>query len=282
MFRVFYCLVFLLLGSCEFFTNSQKKDDLVVARVMNTYLYASEVSRYIPEGIEEGDSLVLAKGYINTWAKNQLMLYNSEMNLSEEALDFDRLVEAYRSSLFINAYKEGLVNQYLDTVVLDSEISAYYQDNKVNFKVNEDLMQLDFIELSQNLLNKEEIEGLFKSKDSLDLELLNQEKLSFTSFDLHSDKWVSYSSFLSRVPIFKTIPKDQLLKKNQFFEKQDSISLYLLAVKNVKRRSEIAPLDYIRPTVKRIIIQQRKLELIRSIEQTLIDDAIKKKEFELY
>ena len=29
------------------------------------------------------------------------------MNLSEEALDFDRLVEAYRSSLFINAYKEG-------------------------------------------------------------------------------------------------------------------------------------------------------------------------------
>ena len=52
--------------------------------------------------------------------------------------------------------------------------------------------------------------------------------------------------------------------------------------KNVKRRSEIAPLSYIRPTVKRIIIQQRKLELIRSIEQTLIDDAIKKKEFELY
>ena len=169
------------------------------------------------------------------------------------------MVEAYRSSLYINAYKEGLVNQYLDTVVLDSEISSYYQENKINFKVNEDLMQLDFIELYQNLPNKEEIQSLFKSKDSLDIEQLNQEKLSFKSFDLHSEKWVSYSSFLSRVPIFKTISKDQLLKKNQFFEKQDSISLYLLAVKNVKRRSEIAPLSYIRPTVKRIIIQQRKL-----------------------
>ena len=141
---------------------------------------------------------------------------------------------------------------------------------------------LTLLNFPKNLLNKEEIQSLFKSKDSLDKDLLNQEKLSFKSFDLHSEKWVSYSSFLSRVPIFKTIPKDQLLKKNQFFEKQDSISLYLLAVKNVKRRSEIAPLSYIRPTVKRIIIQQRKLELIRSIEQTLIDDAIKKKEFELY
>ena len=68
MYRAFYCIVLLFLGSCQFFTKSDKKDDLVVARVMNNYLYASEINRY-SDGIEEGDSLVLAKGYINTWAK---------------------------------------------------------------------------------------------------------------------------------------------------------------------------------------------------------------------
>ena len=47
-------------------------------------------------------------------------------------------------------------------------------------------------------------------------------------------------------------------------------------------RNEIAPKSYVTPTIKQMILHQRKLLLLRKIEETLIDDARKKQQFETY
>jgi len=84
------------------------------------------------------------------------------------------------------------------------------------------------------------------------------------------------------MPLFREITKSQFLKKGYFIQKEDSLSLYLVAVKDVLNRNEIAPKSYISPTIKQMILHQRKLLLLRNIEETLIDDARKKQEFEIY
>jgi len=272
----------ILLTSCDFWSRGEGKTDKVVAKVLEQRLYQSDLANFVPRGLSIQDSTVFAQGYINSWAKQQLMLHNSELNLSQEATRFENLVDEYRASLYINAYKEGLVNQYLDTTITESEVYEYYLENQNNFKINKDLIQFDFVEIGLETLNKDELVSWFKSRDSLDLRRLKSEELSLRNYEFNLDKWVTYEDFVNKVPVYKTIEKNDLLKKGLLFEKQDSISLYLLSVKNVKRRSDLAPLNYIKPTIKRIIIQQRKLDLIREIEQTLIDDAIKNKEFELY
>ena len=56
----------------------------------------------------------------------------------------------------------------------------------------------------------------------------------------------------------------------------------MVAVKKVLYRNEIAPKSYMTPTIKQMILHQRKLLLLRNIEETLIDDARKNKQFEIY
>jgi hypothetical protein len=50
----------------------------------------------------------------------------------------------------------------------------------------------------------------------------------------------------------------------------------------VLQSNEIAPKSYITPAIKQMILHQRKLLLLRNIEETLIKDATKKKQFEIY
>ncbi|WP_407267212.1 hypothetical protein R8G64_02425 [Tenacibaculum maritimum] len=54
-------------------------------------------------------------------------------------------MKAYRESLFINSYKERLIKQQLDTIIAAEEVATYYNKNKENFKLNEELFQLDYI-----------------------------------------------------------------------------------------------------------------------------------------
>jgi len=85
-----------------------------------------------------------------------------------------------------------------------------------------------------------------------------------------------------KVPILKNIAKEDLLKKDNFIQKEDSLSLYLVTIKNVLNRNEIAPKSYITPSIKQMILHQRKLQLLKSIEETLLEDAQNKNQFEIY
>jgi hypothetical protein len=56
----------------------------------------------------------------------------------------------------------------------------------------------------------------------------------------------------------------------------------LLKISNVLVVGNFAPKSYIKPTIKQVILQQRKLKLLKNIEETLVNDARKKQQFEIY
>jgi hypothetical protein len=76
--------------------------------------------------------------------------------------------------------------------------------------------------------------------------------------------------------------KEKLLKKTEFVQKQDSLGLYLVAIKDVLVRNDIAPLSYIKPTIKQMILHKRKIQLIRDIEKILVKDATRNNNFKVY
>jgi hypothetical protein len=55
-----------------------------------------------------------------------------------------------------------------------------------------------------------------------------------------------------------------------------------VAVKDVLLRNNIAPLSYIKPTIKQMILHKRKIELIRDIEKIIVKDATQNKNFKTY
>jgi adenylate cyclase class IV len=275
-------LLFLFLfSSCNYFGLKKETapKDMPIASTFDEELYKDALENLIPTNISKEDSLVLVKSIINNWAVKQLMLKKSlENNSSQENTAVNELVENYKHSLLINNYKEQLIKQQLDTVISEAEIDTYYTLNKQNFKLNEELLKIKFLNFNNNLINKKEVVALFKSDDLEDSEALENYHLNFKSFQLNDSVWTPLDNIMLKIPF----SKEKLLKKTKFIQKQDSLSLYLVAVKDVLKRNELAPKSYIKSTIKQLILHQRKIELIREIEQIIVKDAIQNENFKIY
>ena len=63
---------------------------------------------------------------------------------------------------------------------------------------------------------------------------------------------------------------------------KDSLGVYLMKINDVLLRNETAPIEYVKPTIDQIVINKRKLELIKEIEKDITKDAIKNKQFEIF
>ena len=83
-------------------------------------------------------------------------------------------------------------------------------------------------------------------------------------------------------PVVNSQNKNQLLKKSNFIQLKDSINLYLMQVKDVRIQNNYAPLEYVSSSIEQIVINKRKLELIKQLEKDITKDAIKNKQFEIY
>jgi len=274
-------LMFCVFASCEYFQVEEKESTTseIVAIVNTEKLFREDLVNVVPNNTSREDSIVLVKGFINDWAVKQLLLSNADSNSSlEEVTEINSLVKDYKESLLINSYKERLINQQLDTVISESEIAIFYANNKENFKLNEELIKVKYLHFDNNIINKKEFIKLFQSDKIEDLEALEKQQLSFKYYQFNDSIWTQLDKVLLKLPF----SKENLLNKTKFLQKQDSLGLYLVAIKDVLIRNDTAPLSYIEPTVKQMILHRRKIELIRDIEKILVKDATKNNNFKIY
>lgn len=275
-------LSLIILQSCDYLTFKKKDQRQSVARVNDVYLYKDDLTLVFTKNLNKQDSTMLVNNYINNWIKQQLLLSKAQLNLENKTGEFEDLVKQYREDLFINSYKEAVVKQYLDTIITEDDIDQFYLNNNEIFKLNEELVKARYIKIGKKLSNKNELIKLFKSTKNKDVKTLKEKALFMKSHHLNDSIWIKYSDLMFEIPILKTEDKQHLLKKDNFIQKEDSLSLYLVAIKKVLQSNEIAPKSYITPAIKQMILHQRKLLLLRNIEETLIKDATKKKQFEIY
>ena len=274
---IILCLTF----SCDWFTKEE--DGLAIARVNNTFLYQTEIEDLVPPGISAQDSTVLVNNYINQWATQQLLIAQAKINLDQAKQDrFEKLVDQYKTDLYINAYIEALVKQSIDTSVQISEAQDTYDRNLESFKLNEELIKFRYINIQDNAINLSDIQERFRRFDEEDKEVLDSISLQFLSYSLNDSIWIRVNQVIDKIPALNNDNKDQLLKKSNFIQLKDSLGLYLMQINDVLLRNETAPLEYVLPTVKQIVINKRKLEFKKQLEKDITKDAIKNDSFEIF
>jgi len=277
----FYILVCILFISCDFL-GLQKKDIPVrkpIASVHNNNLYTEDIKLLIPKNIEKNDSLVFTRSIINSWAVKQLLLKKAEDNNTQnDNSEINNLVKDYRQALLINGYKERLIKQQLDTLIEQQEIKDYYKLNSKNFRLNEELIKTRYLNFSNDLIDRKEVVKSFKKGTIEDLEELEIKQLTFKQMMLNDSVWTPLENVLLKIPFSRI----NLLKKTKLLQKEDSLGLYLVTIKDVLLRNQIAPLSYIKPTIKQMILHQRKLQLIRDLEKIILKDAIQNKSYKIH
>jgi hypothetical protein len=260
----------------------QEKEDRaseIIAIVNTDKLFKEDLKDVLPRNISKEDSLILVKSFIQDWAVKKLLLKAAANNNTSASLrNINQLVQDYKESLLINNYKEELIKQQLDTLISEEEIETYYLANNENFKLNEVLVKSKYLYFNTVVINEKDIINLFKSVEIEDAEELERQQLSFKIYQLNDSVWTELDKVLLKLPF----SKENLLKKPRFVQKQDSLGLYLVAIKDVLNRNDIAPLSYIKPTIKEVILHKRKIELIRDIEKIIVKDATKNNNFKIY
>ena len=268
-------------SSCDFIKTPENDDAL--ARVNDNYLYQSDVIKHLPENLNANDSIAFLQRYINDWAKQELLVNGATQNLNEDKLNqFDALVKQYKSDLYTNAYLEALINKSLDTLVKDKEAENYFKTNTSAFTLNENLIQFRYISVTEDRNDLKDLVKSLKRFNETDKKTLDSLSIQFKSYALNDSIWVKPAKVLNKLPVITNANSAELLKKTNFLQLKDSLDLYLVQIKNVLKRGETAPLSYVRPTINQIVINKRKVDLLRQIESDITKDAIKNKKFEIF
>ncbi|WP_336065753.1 peptidyl-prolyl cis-trans isomerase [Mesoflavibacter sp. CH_XMU1404-2] len=280
--QFFYIAIILsVFQSCDYFKSTEEED--AIARVNEVYLFKDDLKKALPENLSAEDSTIFANNFINQWATQQLLVQGAEVNLSDKKLEkFDRLVQQYKNDLYSKAYLEALVAKNLDTVVSFEAASTYYESNKEAFKLNENLIKFRYINVDPNRLDLEDVKKKFKRFNTQDKKELDSIAIQFRSFTLNDSVWIRLDQAINKIPVVTIENKDELLKKSNFIQLKDSLGLYLMQINDVLLRNSTAPLEYVKPTINQIVINKRKLELIKQLEKDIKKDAINNKQFEIY
>ncbi|GAA4235856.1 peptidylprolyl isomerase [Postechiella marina] len=270
-----------MVSSCTFFNKTEERTP--VARVNDTYLYFDDIESLVADGVSKEDSTLLVQNYINNWATEQLLVSGAVLNLSEDEQEaFNKLVKQYKNDLYTKAYIEALVKKNIDTAVSVAEANAYYDVNKEVFKLNEELLKFRYIHVDENMIDFDAIKTKFKRFNDEDKKELDSISIQFKSYSLNDSIWIKVKQVVDKIPSINSENKNELLKKSNFVQLKDSLGVYLMQINDVLLRNDTAPLEYVKSTIDQIVINKRKLELIRELEKDITKDAIKNKQFEIY
>lgn len=279
--NTFLIITFIVLTTCDF---PKVKDNIQpLARANDVLLLKDDIDFSFIEGATKSDSIIFVQNVINDWATNQLLIDGAIQNLNDETqFEFEQLVQQYKIDLYSSAYLEALVGNNLDSLVSYEELQDVYLLNKELFTLKEDLLKLRYININTSLSNLNEVKKMFKRFNSDDRSELDSISIQFNSFYFRDTIWIKKEDVISKIKPLELGFNKVLLKKSNFIEIKDSLGLYLIKINEVLQRGKPAPVEYVSPTIKQIVINNRKLNLIRKLKSDIVNDAIKNKKFETF
>ena len=277
-YKLFFLQVFLLFFSCSFVTDDNTKN---IARYGESFLSKDEFQSLI-QGGKINDSISMANSIINNWAIEKILIERAELNLNETKLQkIQSLAEDYKSNLLSEAYLEALVNSTINLEVDSIEILNLYENNKSLFDLNEDIFKLVYVELPLDFSDTYVVRSKIKRFKRDDQIFLDSISFRFKSFSLTTEEWISQNSLIQKFP-FLTNYNYRSLKNYNFFQFKDSLSLYLIKIKESVKKGDISPIDYVLPTLEYMSLNKRKKELMLSIKTDILKDALEKNKLEIY
>lgn len=267
--------------SCDYFKKEAAPE--AIARVNNSYLYKSDLKDLVPPGTSPEDSVAIVKSYIDRWASQRLLYDAAEVNLSEDKqAEYELLVSQYKVDLYTKGYMEELVKQRVDTALTREQLVEYYNANKENFRTTGMLVRLKYLHMAQDNPKFATIKSKFYSGNKNDIKALNEMSIQFKSYAFNDTTWVDLNQVYRKLPFITPDNVNKYVSGGISYQYPDSTDIYLVKVVKVLDKNQIAPFEYIMPTLEQLIINNRKLELIKKFEKEVTDDAIKNSKYEIY
>ncbi|MBU6342274.1 MAG: hypothetical protein KGS48_12330 [Bacteroidetes bacterium] len=251
--------------------NTAKADDKVLAQAYNKTLYQSDLLDVIPQGVSHEDSVLIQKAFVQRWIREQLLMYEAERNIPKD-LNIDQLVRDYRASLVRFNFEEQIIAQKLDSTVSEATLQAFYEQNKDQFQLESTILKCLLIKIPTQA-PQSELNKLWYARDA-DAQLIAFARQWNAYALLDREKWYK----LEEVAAF--LPKGTLTSENIRSRSEGTLSdagfRYYYRVLETVQGKTTAPLDYIREQAIKVILHQRKQELLEKWKEDLYQKELRR------
>ncbi len=275
-----FILIILILFSsvsCDNLANNNSND--LVARAGGNFLYTND----LPVFESKDDSLRKFSNFIESWAKEKVLYDLSLVNLSQSKKNqIDQLVDNYKIDLYINSYKDLIVNTRIDSIVTDAQIDSFYNLNNKSFKLNENLVKYRYVKVPNDNINLNRIRSNFIRISNEDRQFLDSLNFQFADLKLNDSIWFTERDLISSIEFINQQNKFRYLIKNRLFTIEDFEYVNFFIVKDILESGNIPPISYLYERIKSTIINQRKLNLLQNLNKEILNDALKSKKYEIY
>jgi len=263
-------------------TKTEVVNEVVVAQVGEKKIFQSELAQIIPSNLEEQDSSLMADDYIRKWVKQELLINKANENLTLEQKNLTKEIEEYRNSLIIYKYKNELMNQQMDTLVTQLQIEQYYNSNPDNFNLNSNIVKAVFIKIPNEVANPKLLKELVEDTSEEGKNRLREYCLQYAKgFDFFADNWVDFEIVKNNIP-GEIQDTKQFLARNNEIERKDPNYYYLVSIQDYKLINELAPLEYVEDNIKNLILNKRKIEFLKQVEENVYKEGVRQNKFKIY
>ncbi len=271
--KSFYILlVFLgLLTACA---KTEPVEEVVVS-VGDRVLTMDKLRSAIPSTISAEDSAAMAERIIYHWVSQQVLLQKAEFNLTENEMDIDAEVEAYRNSLLVERYQQKLIRQSFEPEITEEDISLYYDEMKQNFRLEENLVKALYAVIPKDNRELNSFRKMLQHYNDEDYAKI--EKFLYKNaiaYDRNVDNWKVLSSIKVYFPENTIKNEDYVLRSRHLYEVTEGENVYFLLIFDARMADEIAPLEYVTEQIYAILLNKAKLEFLNKMKYELYENAV--------
>ncbi len=254
-----------------------------VARVNDVYLYVEDLAGIVDQRTSPEDSTARVTAYVNSWIRKQLIIQEATRRMNIDEAEVERKVLDYRYSLIGYEYQNYYIRQHLNDTVTLQEITEYYSTHLDNFALKQNIVRGTFIKVPRTAPRTNKVKDMIFSRKPKDTEELRSYCLSFSAaYHLSDSLWIEFDKLVVNSPIAEIPNKIQFLKTNPYYETSDTDFLYFLKVDDYKISDNVSPLEFVKEDIRNILLNKRKVELARALEDEVYENAVKQKNFEIF
>jgi hypothetical protein len=254
-----------------------------IAKVGTAYLYKDELAGIVPPKVEKEDSTVRVEAYIDSWVRKQLLIQEATKKIDINEAEVERKILDYRYSIIAYEYQTLYIKDHLDTAINSDEIDKYYKENIDNFVLKQNIIRATYLKVPKNAPQIKRIKELIFARSDQGKADLKSFCLSFSAaYHITDSTWMIFDELVRNSPIAEIPNKVQFLKTNPYYETEDDNYLYYLKVDEYRISDNVSPLEFVRDEISNIILNKRKVELAKKLEDEVYNNALEQNDFEIY
>lgn len=281
MFRFTICTILFisisLCYSCKQETEVLSPANPLIVKVSGHELRQNDLDLILSPKMSTQDSSAIANAYIENWIRKQLWTIEAGKHI-ETNPEISSMVESYKSSLLKNAYETKILSEKLDTSISESEYLSVYEQYKSQFVLDQRLLKGWFAKVAKQSTGQKAFYAAWKKGNLEDVKTYC--KSNQGNFIFSEQEWIKQTEYNAVIP--KKYMHSSEIKKLTNYKKSAPDYNYYLKYTAFVDKNELAPLDYIKDELKRVIIHGRKEKIIADLTEELYEKKLQSNQIQVF